>query len=100
MNLERDKLGDVSVRQPDHVVHREFPSETVILNLKTGTYHGLNPIGGRMLAELNGAASVGAAAAKLAADFDQSLDVVEQDLYGFCAGMVERGLLVVEPARR
>ena len=32
-----------------HVVYRSFATETVILNLQTGRYHGLNKTGGRML---------------------------------------------------
>lgn len=32
---------------PDHVVYRAFVDETVVLNLDTGRYHGLNAVGGR-----------------------------------------------------
>jgi Coenzyme PQQ synthesis protein D (PqqD) len=98
MKFDRDQLKTRSVRQPKHVVCRAFPSETVVLNLETGTYHGLNPTGGRMLEELNKADSVGAAAAKLAAEFGQSTEVVEHDVYEFCTGLIDRGLLEVEPA--
>jgi hypothetical protein len=45
-------------RVPEHVVYRTFVNETVVLNLETGAYHGLNPVGGRMLAALDGADSV------------------------------------------
>ena len=38
-----------SVRIPKHVVFRSFGSETVLLNLSTGQYHGLRGTGGRML---------------------------------------------------
>ena len=47
----------------DHVVHRSFAHETVILNLKTGKYHGLNPTAGAMLTELERGATVAEAAA-------------------------------------
>ena len=40
------------VKIPSHVVYREFPAETVILNLETGQYHGLNRTGGAILASL------------------------------------------------
>jgi hypothetical protein len=94
------QLQAVCVRQPQHVVHREFPSETVVLNLETGAYHGLNPTGGRMLEELDRAVSVAAAAASLAAAWAQPVDVMERDVYAFCTGLIERGLLTVEPAVR
>ena len=37
---------ELKVRVPRHVVHRDFPAQTVILNLETGKYHGLNPTAG------------------------------------------------------
>ena len=40
------------VTVPQHVVYRSFPTETVVLNLNTGKYHGLNATAGRMLDEL------------------------------------------------
>ena len=43
-------------RLPQHVVHRSFVAETVVLNLRTGKYHGLNPTAGRMLEALDAAA--------------------------------------------
>jgi hypothetical protein len=36
------------LRIPDDVIHRDLDGEAVILNLKTGTYFGLDPIGTRM----------------------------------------------------
>ena len=45
-------------RVPDHVVYRKYVRETVILNLDTGTYHGLNRSGGKMLETLGAAATV------------------------------------------
>ena len=33
----------LSARIPQHVVFRGFATETVVLNLETGKYHGLNP---------------------------------------------------------
>src|SRR4051794_40107552 len=34
---------------PEHVVYRTFVSETVVLNLQSGLYHGINASGGRMM---------------------------------------------------
>jgi hypothetical protein len=91
-------LDSVRVSQPRHVVYREFPSETVVLNLETGAYHGLNPVGGRMLVELHGAPSVGAAANRLATEYGTPLDTMEHDVRQFCVDLLDRGLLVMEPA--
>ena len=41
----RASFRSASIVFPQHVVHREFAKETVILNLQSGMYHGLNPTG-------------------------------------------------------
>ena len=83
---------------PAHVVHRQFAEETVILNLDTGHYHGLNVTGGRMLDVLGASQSVGHAAKELAAEYQQPLSVIEEDLTVFCLALVERGLLELRDA--
>lgn len=86
---------DSRVRLPDHVVYRSFVAETVVLNLQTGTYHGLNPMGGRMLETLNSAPSVQDAVASIATDFEQPPSVVQDDLLEFCRDLLARGLVEV-----
>ena len=78
---------------PDHVVYREFVNETVVLNLETGTYHGLNPSGGKMLETLGHAPTVRDAAVTLAAYYDRPLAEIEEDLHEFCLGLQNRGLI-------
>jgi Coenzyme PQQ synthesis protein D (PqqD) len=80
-------------RVPDHIVHRSFPAETVVLNLETGKYHGLNPTAGRMLETLDQLGSVDEAAAVLAAEYAQPLETVRTDLAAFCSDLAERGLI-------
>lgn len=87
-------------RVPDHVVHRQFAEETVVLNLKTGLYHGLNVSGGRFLEVLDRAPTVGAAARQLAEEYRQPLDDMERDVADFCVALSERELLTLEPAAR
>ena len=88
-------LLDATVTVPEHVVFRPFARETVILNLETGRYHGINPTGGRMLETLKQLGDVREASARLAGDFDRPLEEVEQDICHFCSDLVERGLIVV-----
>jgi hypothetical protein len=78
---------------PAHVVHRQFAEETVILNLKTGYYHGLNVTGGRMLEVAAASPTVGQAAKQLADEYGQPIAVIEEDLTAFCVALVERDLL-------
>lgn len=83
-------------RIPQHVVYRGFASETVVLNLETGKYHGLNPTGGRMLEVLEKTPDVDQAALKLAEQFGIAPDELRQDLIAFCEDLAERGLLELD----
>src|SRR5688572_23992715 len=91
----QDNLLDAVVVIPGHVVYRDFASETVLLNIETGTYHGLNPVAGRMLETLDRVGRVRDAVPLLATEFEQPVAVIERDLAALCDGLVERGLLEV-----
>jgi hypothetical protein len=84
------------IRVPEHVVYRAFPDETVILNLQTGRYHGLNPTGRQMLDALERADSVAAALSELTEHYDVSPGELERDLRGLCAGLLERNLVEID----
>jgi len=85
-------------RVPEHVVYREFAQETVVLNLQTGQYHGLNPTGGRMLEVVERTASLREAAAELSAMLPVDPAMVERDLLRFCWDLSQRGLIeTVDP---
>jgi hypothetical protein len=92
-------LLDCVVRIPEHVVHRAFAAETVVLNIKTGRYHGLNPVAGNMLETLERFGGVRESAAYLAELYGQPLAVIEADLTTLCEELAERGLIIVERAR-
>jgi hypothetical protein len=81
------------VKVPQHVVYRSFPAETVVLNLETGKYHGLNATAGRMLDALKQADCVRDAAVTLAAQYAQDQSVIERDLCELCQSLLERGLI-------
>jgi hypothetical protein len=86
-----------AVRVPEHVVFRSFAHETVVLNLQTGTYHGLNSTAGRMLEALQRHPVIGEAAATVAGEYGQDATTVEADLRELCQGLLDRGLLAVQP---
>ena len=92
MQIERN-LDAETARLPDHVVYRPFAKETVVLNLQTGTYHGLNPTGGRMLETLVQSETIGDAADKLAAEYRLPREEIGADIHEFCLELLERGLI-------
>lgn len=86
-------LRGSTARVPQHVVHRSFAHETVILNLKTGRYHGLNPTAGTMLTELERGVTIAEAAARLAEHYGRPVAEIERDLSDLCLDLLERGLI-------
>ena len=101
MNPEQTPVHFVlaaAARTPEHVVHRSFVNETVLLNLESGRYFGLNRTGGRMLEELVRAETAQQAAERLAEDYDRPYAAIEDDLRVFCDDLETRGLLVLRPS--
>ncbi len=83
---------------PKHVASRAFPTETVLLNLQTGQYHGLNPTGGRMFEVLGECGDFEEAVTLLTSEFEQPHEIVGDDLQELCASLIQRGLLETGPA--
>jgi hypothetical protein len=90
---EQESLLGVKVKVPQSVVFRSFPTETVVLNLQTGKYHGLNPTAGRMLQALTEEASVREAAVAVAAEYDCAAETIEGDICDLCQNLLDRGLI-------
>jgi hypothetical protein len=84
------------VRVPKHVVYRSLPSETIVLNLQTGRYHGLNPTAGRMLEALERSPSVREAADAVAEEHSQPQEVVARDMRELCGALRARGLIELD----
>lgn len=95
--VETADILSSSARIPEHVVYRTFVYETVVLNLRTGKYHGLNRTGGRMLELLEREATVRDAIAKVAVEFGRPVEEVEADVREFCSDLASRGLILLTP---
>jgi len=91
-----EDLTAARVAIPQTVVYRTFVHETIVLNLETGLYHGLNSTGGKMLDTLSAVGVIGDAARALATEFAVPLEEIQQDLSFFCQELISRGLLVIE----
>jgi hypothetical protein len=81
------------VRVPEHVVYRDFADETVILNLDTGVYHGLNATAAAMLAKLETGVPVADAVDSLTEEMGQPREVIERDVLSLCRALHDRGLI-------
>jgi hypothetical protein len=102
MSDDAISIGELStatrVVVPQHVVYRCFPSETVVLNLQTGKYHGLNPTAGEMLEALDRSGSVVTASAALARAHGLAAETVEVDVRQLCSALRERNLIELADA--
>lgn len=88
-----------SVQVPQHVVYRHFAAETVVLNLQTGKYHGLNRTAGRMLELLDAESALDETATKLSNEYRRPREQVLGDLEAFCRDLLARKLIEPKPPR-
>jgi hypothetical protein len=93
--LSRTDQTAMAITIPDHVVFRTFAAETVVLNVQTGQYHGLNPTAGRMLETLQKAGEMESAVQELAEEFSQPAERIEHDLQTLCESLRARGLIEI-----
>ena len=81
------------IRIPQHVVHRRLVDETVMLNVQTGQYHGLNETGGRILEVLEETGDVETVVSRLAGEFGVDEELLRADVARFCEDLASRGLI-------
>ena len=87
------RTGRVSI--PDGVMVRELEGESVLLNLDSESYFGLDDIGTRMWAVLTESASIDVAYQKLLAEYEVEPELLRADLYGFIDKLSDSGLINV-----
>jgi hypothetical protein len=82
-------------RRSPHVVYQTLAGEegAVLLNLDTGVYFGLNPVGARVWELLETPRSQAELQATIAEEFEVNLDVALADVREFLASLEERDLL-------
>ncbi|QQS54717.1 MAG: PqqD family protein [Candidatus Competibacteraceae bacterium] len=85
---------DARLKIPDQVVTRQVSDETVLLNLESGTYFGLDPVGSRFLELLEAEGTLAAVVARMLEEFDVPETQLEADLMQLADEMLVSGLLV------
>lgn len=93
-----DDILDSRPVVPSHVVYRSFEGETLLLNLESGQYHGLNETGGRMLELMSEKSeTLRKSIGRLADEYGVAAAEIEEDLVEFCRSLVDRGLVELVP---
>jgi hypothetical protein len=82
---------------PQHVLFRQLDGESVLLNLESERYFGLDATGTRMWQLVTSEPNIAAAFNKLLAEFDVEPEPLRSHLNELLSGLVENGLLQVLP---
>ena len=92
--MENDMLTrDARLKIPEQVVTRQVGDETVLLNLESGTYFGLDPVGSRFLELLEADGALAAVIARMLEEFEVTEAQLEDDLLRLADEMLASGLL-------
>ena len=78
---------------PEQVLVRSFEHESVILNLQSECYHGLDIVGTRIWNILIQSKSIQEAYESLLSEYDADPAILRQDLIVFIEELTKRGLL-------
>ena len=82
------------VRVPDDVLISNLQEESVILNLDSERYYGLDDVGTRFLSVLNTADSIEAAYVVLRDEYHVDTQSLRQDLLELVEDLVKQGILI------
>lgn len=80
---------------PDDVLISNLQEESVILNLQSERYFGLDSIGTRILTVLTSSESIEAAYEKLSGEYDVDENVLRADLIALVEDLSEKGLVTI-----
>jgi hypothetical protein len=83
---------------PADVLFTEVGNESVMLQLKSERYYGLEEVGTRMWKLLTAAETIEAAYQQLLAEYEVEPEVLRRDLEALIERLVEQGLLELSPA--
>lgn len=83
---------------PQHVLVRFMDRESVLLNLETERYFGLDETGTRMWQLATAASNVEAALLQLQDEYDAQPEILQSNLMELLGRLVENGLLSLQSA--
>lgn len=78
---------------PDDVLISNLQQESVILNLDSERYYGLDDVGTRFLSVLNTSDSIEAAYNTLVEEYDVDEEVLRKDLLTLVENLIEQGIV-------
>ena len=86
---------DDRIKLPDDVLVSGLQAESVLLNLDSERYYGLNDVGTRMLTLLTSSESIGTAFKSLLDEYDVEAEVLRRDLISTIEELTKYGLVEI-----
>ena len=83
---------DSTVAVSDDAVFRELDGESVVLNLETGMYYGLDEVGTRAWRAVEPKGTLRQALDGILTSFDAEPGEAERDLLELASGLIDKGL--------
>lgn len=80
---------------PSHVIYRELQGESVLLNLDSERYFGLDQIGTRIWEVLAESETILMAYQTLLEEYDVEPEIIKQDIDKLNQNLLDQGLVVV-----
>ncbi len=80
---------------PPEVMARTVGDETVILDLASGTYFGLDPVGARIWELLGEGRTLGEVCDQMLEEYEVTREELERDTLGLAQELSEQGLIAV-----
>lgn len=96
MSVPQSEIGlHSTIRAREDNIWCELGGEAVILNLKTGIYYGLNPVGASVWALLRKPLTVAEILSGITAEYEVSRDDVLRDVRKLLSQMAAEGIVEV-----
>jgi len=87
----------LQVKPSEDVVWRNLQGESVLLDLKSGVYFGLDAVGTRIWTLLQDHRDLQAVLQELLSEYEVSEETCAHDLMDLVSAMAEKGLVQTEP---
>jgi hypothetical protein len=84
---------DIRLTVPPQVMSRLVGDETVLLDLESGMYFGLDGVGKRIWEAIGEGLTLGEIAAIIVSEYEIEVNQAQADVIEFVGDLVERGLL-------
>ena len=83
------------VTNPSQVMARQVGNETVILDLSSGTYYGLDPVGARIWQLMSEGQTLAQVSEAMSLEYEVTREVIERDILVLVQTLTEKRLVSI-----